>query len=79
MIPTTANLLAEAKGRKCYVVTVEDTVTYRRRVEVTVWAHDRDEAQGMAIDGADMAMSTSDNVEEDQIDNTPYQVIAVHT
>jgi hypothetical protein len=63
-----------------YVVTVEDTVTYRRQIEITVDADDEAEAEALALDRADTAFGEENaTYVEDQIDNTPYEVIAVHT
>jgi len=59
-----------------YVVTMEDTITYRRVVEITVEADNEEAACYLARDGADEAMS-SENVEEEQIDNTPYRVLSI--
>ena len=62
-----------------YVVTVSDTITYERKIEITVDAADEDEAATLALDKVDDELSTRTNYEEEQIDNTPYEVIAVHT
>jgi hypothetical protein len=61
-----------------YTVTVEDTITLRRQVEITVEADSVTDARAFAVDEADEAMG-GENVTEEQIDNTPYHVVAVHS
>jgi hypothetical protein len=67
---------------RTYTVTVEDTITYRRSIEITVEARDKSEACRIALDRVDTEMADCDNnasYEEQQIDNTPYEVVAVHS
>lgn len=63
-----------------YTVTIEDTITYRREVEIVVEAKSKQAAIAAALERVDEEMSRIDgSYTEEQIDNTPYEVIAVHT
>lgn len=59
-----------------YVVILSDTITYRRTVEVRVKAKSMAAAKADVLARADEIMSEREDVEEEQIDNTLYEVIA---